>query len=134
MRFYCTNIKYLSLPNREGLSGLWTEIRESLVSLPEKPEGSEIQPSLVDSIKTLNDASFSLLIEKQKPKMLRAKTFTRKFLAFLLGTFHDHSGTWVFRKTQRGRIYYTGNVAMPHSFVTNIIYKIQFQEQTKEGK
>lgn len=47
---------------------MWTEIRESLVSPPKKPEGSEIQPSLVDSIKTLNDASFSLLIEKQKTK------------------------------------------------------------------
>lgn len=66
MRFCCTNIQYLSLPDREGQGGLWTEIRESLVSLPKKPEGSEIQPSLVDSIKTLNDASFSLLIEKQK--------------------------------------------------------------------
>lgn len=37
---------------REGQGGLWIEIRESLVSLPKKPEGSEIQPSLVDSIKT----------------------------------------------------------------------------------
>lgn len=113
-----------SLPNREAQGGLWNEIRESSVSLPEKAEGSEIQPSLADSIKTLNDASFSLLIEKQKPKTLRAKTFTRKFLAFLLGTFHDHSGTWVFRKIQGGRVYYTGNVAMPHSFRTKIIYKI----------
>lgn len=93
------NIQYLPFPNRRGQGGLWIEIRASSVSLPRKPEGSEIQPSLVDSIKTLNDASFSLLIEKQSPKTLRAKTFTRKFLAFLLGMFHDHSGTWVFRKT-----------------------------------
>lgn len=39
-----------SLPNREAQGGLWNEIRESSVSLPEKAEGSEIQPSLADSI------------------------------------------------------------------------------------
>lgn len=39
-----------SLPNREAQGGLWNEIRESSVGLPEKAEGSEIQPSLADSI------------------------------------------------------------------------------------
>lgn len=72
MGFYSINIQYFSLPSREGQRGL-KGTRESSLSIPRKAGSSEIQPSVVDSIKTLRDASFSFLREKQKTQDVKSQ-------------------------------------------------------------